>query len=308
MRIPAEQRGVLPPTLESALMSDDRLPDPQLKSSGGSVLSSTPRRRRNADEGSGGGLLVILGVIAILAAAAWFGRSWILGGPDVPPPVVVDSTAVDDSAAQAADGSVDMEPFTGLPPLEESDEWLREEAAELSPDPQWPTWLSADGLVDRVVLGVVNVATGESPAGQLPFLQPSDTFAVVMEGDRTFADPENGRRYDALVGAVTALDAQASARFYRGIAPLLESGLQQLGFVDRDFDEFARSALDVILVVEVPEGPLEVEEAGIVWAYVDPELEALSPATKHLLRLGPDNLLRLQSWARSFAEASGLNP
>jgi hypothetical protein len=155
---------------------------------------------------------------------------------------------------------------------------------------------------------VVNVAAGESPAAQLPFLQPSDTFAVVTEGDRTYADPENGRRYDALVGAVTSLDARASARFYRGIGPLLESGLQQLGFVDREFDEFARSALDVILEVEVPEGPLEVEEDGIVWSYVDPELENLSPASKHLLRLGPDNLLRIQSWARSFGEASGLNP
>jgi hypothetical protein len=160
--------------------------------------------------------------------------------------------------------------------------------------------------VDRTVLGVVNVAAGESPASQLPFLQPSDTFAVVVEGDRTFADPENGRRYDAMIGAVTSLDARATARFYRGISPLLEAGLRELGFIDREFDDVARSALDVILEAEVPSGPLELEQSGIVWAYADPEIEALSPATKHLLRLGPDNLRRLQDWTRSFARASGL--
>ena len=285
-------------------MPDDRRGNPNPRSSGSPVLTP-PRRRRNGD-GPGRGLLVALGLVVVVGAAAWWGRSWILGGPLTPPPVEVDSTTVDESALRATDPSADMEPFEGLPSLEESDPWLREEAADLSPDPEWPTWLETEGLVDRAVLGVVNVATGESPAPQLPFMQPSDTFGVVVDGDRTFADPENGRRYDALVRAVTSLDAQATARFYRGIGPLLGAGLRQLGFVDREFDEFARSALDVVLEAEVPDGPLELRQEGIVWAYVDPELEALSPATKHLLRLGPDNLRRLQSWARSFAAASGL--
>lgn len=221
----------------------------------------------------------------------------------------VDSATVEEPPPQISDASTGMEPFEDLPPREESDEWLREEAAELSPDSQWPEWLGTDDIVDRVVLGVVNVAAGESPAGQFPFLQPSDTFAVVVEGDRTFADPENGRRYDGLVRVVTSLDAQATARFYRGVSPLLEAGLRELGFVDREFDEFARSALDVVLETEVPDGPLELEAQGIVWSYVDPEVEALSPAAKHLLRIGPDNLRRLQDWARSFATESGLaNP
>ncbi|MEJ2541056.1 MAG: DUF3014 domain-containing protein [Gemmatimonadota bacterium] len=267
----------------------------------------TSRRRGRDGDGPGRGLIVALGVIVVVAALAWWGRSWISGGSSTPAPVVVDTTSMDTSTPRMSDAGVQMEPFEDLPPLQESDAWLREEAAALSPDPEWPTWLEADGLVDRVVLGVVNVAAGESPAAQLPFLEPSDTFAVVVEGDRTFADPRNGRRYDALVGSITSLDARAAARFYRGVSPLFEAGLRELGFVDREFDELARSALDVILEAEVPAGPLEVEQQGIVWAYVDPELEGLSPATKHLLRIGPDNLLRLQDWARSFAAASGLS-
>ncbi|HSM04717.1 MAG TPA: DUF3014 domain-containing protein [Longimicrobiales bacterium] len=247
-----------------------------------------------------------VGIVAVLAAAAWWGWSWFQGQPEAPPATAVDTATVD-TMPPAAAGMVDLEPFEDLPPLAASDEWLREEAAELSSDPQWPSWLGTDGLVGRVVLGVVNVAAGESPAEQLPFLQPSDTFAVVAEGDRTFADPENGRRYNAVIGAVTSLDARASARFYRGMSPLLEAGLRELGLVDREFDELARSALDLVLEAEVPEGPVEVEHDGAVWVYVDPELETLSPATKHLLRIGPDNLLRLQDWARSFAAASGLD-
>lgn len=272
----------------------------------GDAVLTFKRRRRGWGGGPGRGFFVAVGIVAVLAAAAWWGWSWFQGEPEPPAAVAVDTAAVD-TMPPPATGMVDMEPFEDLPPLAESDEWVREEAAELSSDPQWPSWLGRDGLVGRVVLGVVNVAAGESPAEQLPFLQPSDTFAVVVEGDRTFADPENGRRYNAAVGALTSLDARASARFYRGMSPLLEAGLRELGLVDREFDDLARSALDLVLEAEVPEGPLEVEHDGAVWVYVDPELETLSPATKHLLRIGPDNLLRLQDWARSFAAASGLD-
>lgn len=285
-------------------MRDD-LPDPGLKSSGGPVLTP-PRHRRREDDGSGRGVLITLGILAVLAAAAWWGRSWIMGGPPDPSPMVADTAAVVEPTRTANGALVDTEPFEDLPSLDESDEWLREQAADLSPDSEWPTWLESDGLVDRIVLAVVNVAGGESPAAQLPFLQPSDTFAVVVDGDRTFADPENGRRYNGVVAAMTSVNARAAARFYRGVGPLLEAGLRELGFVDREFDELAQSVVDVVLETEVPTGPLEVEQTGIVWSYVDPELEELSPATKHLLRIGPDNLLRLQDWTRSFATASGL--
>ena len=286
-------------------MRDD-LPDPGLKSSGGPVLTP-PRHRRRDGDGSGKGLLIALGVIVVLAAAAWWGRSWIMGGPPASSMAELDSATVSEPTTPRSGTGVDMEPFEDLPTLEESDEWLRERGTELSPDPRWSTWLGVDGLVDRFVVAVVNVAGGESPAGQLPFLQPSDTFAVVVEGDRTFADPDNGSRYDALVGTITSVEAQAAARFDRGTIPLLEAGLRELGFVDREFDEFAQSVIDIVLEAEVPPGPLEVEQTGVVWAYADPELEALSPATKHLLRVGPDNLRRFQDWTRGFATASGLN-
>lgn len=285
-------------------MPDSRKPGSRRPSSGGSVLTFDRRRRR----GGGRGLLLGLAVVAVLAAAAWFGRAWFLGAPEPPVVADADTAMVPEPPPRTSDASTGMEPFEDLPPREESDEWLREEAAELSPDSQWPEWLGTENIVDRVVLGVVNVAAGESPAGQFPFLQPSDTFAVVVDGDRTYADPENGRRYDGLVRVITSLDAQATARFYRGVSPLLEAGLRELGFVDREFDDFTRSALDVVLEADLPEGPLEVEADGIVWSYVDPELEGLSPATKHLLRLGPDNLRRLQDWARSFATESRLTP
>ena len=157
-----------------------------------------------------------------------------------------------------------------------------------------------------MVIAVLNVAGGESPSEQLPFLEPSDTFRVVVQGERTYADPANGRRYDGIVRSITSLDARATARFYRGIGPLIEAAWRPLGLVDRDFDDVAGEAVRVVLDAEAPTGQVEVVQDGVVWAYADPDLEARSPAAKHLMRIGPDNLLRLQDWLRTFAEASGI--
>ncbi|HKK93427.1 MAG TPA: DUF3014 domain-containing protein, partial [Longimicrobiales bacterium] len=176
----------------------------------------------------------------------------------------------------------------------------------LSRNSRWLDWLGADGLVRRMVIAVVNVAGGESPSEQLPFLEPSDTFQVLVQDGRTYADPANGRRYDGIVRAITSLDARATARFYRGIGPLIEAAWRPLGLVDREFDDVAGEAVRVVLDAEAPTGPVEVVQDGVVWAYANPDLEARSPAAKHLMRIGPDNLLRLQDWVRAFAGASGI--
>jgi hypothetical protein len=252
--------------------------------------------------------LALLGVVAA-GSVFWWGISrgpdegpdagFVEGGVD--PPVIVG-----DTSAVPAVAVVSGEPFPDLPALEESDAWLRDRASELSPNPLWRDWLGSAGLVRRLVLSAVNVAAGASPAEQLPFLQPADAFTVVRENDRTFMDPESWRRHDTVVGALTSLDARATARFYRGVAPLTEAAWLPLGFIERDFDEAVREAIAVVLAAEVPPGRIELVEDGAVWAYANPDLEALPPATKHLLRIGPDNLLRLQDWLRTFAAAAGL--
>lgn len=272
------------------------------------ILTSRRRRRDRRGPGRHRALtaLALLGVV-VAAGAFWWQISRDAsdgsGSPaigDEPPAIVGDGTGPPQPTV------VSGEPFPGLPALDESDPWLRERAGDLSPDPRWRAWLGEEGLVRRLVLAVVNVAAGQSPAEPLAFLEPSDTFTVVQEAGRTFVDPESWRRYDDVVVAITSLDARATARFYRGVAPLLDAAWLPLGFVERDFDEAVREALVVVLAAEVPTGQIELVQDGVVWAYADPELEALPPATKHLLRIGPDNLLRLQDWVRTFAAAGGL--
>jgi len=45
-----------------------------------------------------------------------------------------------------------------------------------------------------------------------------------------------------------------------------------------------------------PEDDPELTEGVLVYTYVDPKLESLSAAQKHLLRMGPTNALSIQRW------------
>jgi hypothetical protein len=46
--------------------------------------------------------------------------------------------------------------------------------------------------------------------------------------------------------------------------------------------------------VPVLEGPAEVEQLVVTYAWADDKLEALSAAQRHFLRMGPDNVSLVQ--------------
>jgi hypothetical protein len=50
----------------------------------------------------------------------------------------------------------------------------------------------------------------------------------------------------------------------------------------------------VLISTPIPSGPITVVEGkGATWAFADPALEALTPAQKHLVRMGPRNAARV---------------
>ena len=53
--------------------------------------------------------------------------------------------------------------------------------------------------------------------------------------------------------------------------------------------------------MRVPDGEPTLVPRGALWAYADPALEALSPAEKHLLRLGPRTQRMVQEKLGDFA-------
>jgi hypothetical protein len=119
-------------------------------------------------------------------------------------------------------------------------------------------------------------------------------------------DPASYDRYNAIANAVDAIDPEGAARAYRRLRPLMQQAFDELGYVNLPFDERLARALGQLVDVPAQEGDVMLKATSVTFQYADPELEALSPAQKHMLRMGPHNMRLVQTKLRAFARAAGL--
>jgi hypothetical protein len=193
-----------------------------------------------------------------------------------------------------------------LPSLEESDPLIRELAGEASARSEFRAWLAAPELVRRFVAGVASVANGESPRQQLFFLAQEERFRVVQQDGHLIADPRSHARYDIATDVFASLDVPTLVRAYRLLQPLFEEAFADLGIPERSFEVTLGQAIRELLGAPRIEGAVELRRVGSFYEYSDEELESLSPAQRHLLRMGPRNALRIQAKLREIQNQLGL--
>lgn len=198
------------------------------------------------------------------------------------------------------------QPEIEVPPLDASDEVVRSLAETLSSHPRLAAWVAPENLVRRFVAAVVDVANDESPRPHLAHLEPAGDFRVSEHEGDLYIDDASYRRYDRLVEVFTSLDTAAGVRLYRSLEPLFDQAYRELGYPSGDFDQPLKRAIDRVLAVQVPGDEVEVERRVANYRFADPELEALSPVEKHLLRMGSENARALQRKLRVVRTALSL--
>jgi len=189
--------------------------------------------------------------------------------------------------------------------LEESDPVIRDLIRGITSNDHIESWAKTKDLVLKFVAGVDNIANGQSPRAQSDFFILEEGFHVVERNGRTYLDPSTYDRYDVVAGAFDSLDTEATVRFYRQLKPVIQEAYKELGYPNTDFNDTLVRAIVELLRVPVVKDIL-LEKKIISYAMVDPELEGLSQAQKHLLRMGPENILRIQSKLREMALALGV--
>jgi hypothetical protein len=154
----------------------------------------------------------------------------------------------------------------------------------------------------------VNVAEGGSPRAHLLFLAPEQSFVVHEQGPDLVVDTASYRRFDLLTETFLSLDTNSAAMFYRQLHPLFEDAHAELGLPNRTFDGSFAMALGNVLAIDIPAGATRVVQNEAVYEFADPRLEDLSPAEKHVLRIGPRNGRQVQDKLRTLAAALGITP
>ena len=229
-------------------------------------------------------------IVALLGGGAW----WMYRQPP--------ATNATPKAVTATEAPITPPvPAVTLPPLDQMDTFLRPLLQALSNRPELARWLATDDLVRQLAAAIDQASQGDNPAGGFQELEPRARLAVTRRNNRRLIDPAGYKRYDGLVLTVTSIDAAAVARIYKTIRPRLNEAYQNMGHPGGDVDAAVQQAIDILLNTPVVKGPVPlVEGAGARWAYADPDLEALTPTQKQLVRMGPAHTETMLVWLRAL--------
>lgn len=189
------------------------------------------------------------------------------------------------------------EPVLELPALDQSDEFVRERLPRALPE----DWVAKEDLLRRVAVVVDNANRGEIPKRQLEFMAPQGVYQVrevLREGQsepELYVDPESFSRYDGYLDLLEAWPAGDLGRLIRDTDPLLDQAMAELGSQEPLVPQVL-TIIDQILAVPLLPDEVELLQPKVLYEYADPALEGLSDLQKQVLRMGPDNVARLQRY------------
>ena len=196
-----------------------------------------------------------------------------------------------------------------VPPLDESDQLVRQLVRALSSDPLIAAWLTTNGLIRDFAMVVADIADGSTPARHLIALRPAPRMRVIDRRGVAYIDAQSYARYARIANAVASVDPAGAARLYATLKPRIEEAYRDLGFPDGSFDRTLEHAIVTLLNTPILDLPVAVRPKGIGYAFADDRLEEdLTGAQKQLLRMGPRNVRIIERRLRTIGLALGIRP
>jgi Protein of unknown function (DUF3014) len=246
---------------------------------------------------------VVGAVVALslaLAVGLYVGRSGVTA-PGAPSDSQPTPATPDDPATAGPVG-------VALPPMSEMDPLVRGLFSALSTQPALLAWLASDDLTGAIATAIVRLAGGESPARDLAVLRPAQGFGVARRSGVAYVDPASYARYASLVQAVTSVDAARLATVFTTLKPRIVEAYVAQGNAADDFDAAVARALGIVVATpDVPADAALVPGVG-GFEYANAAYEGLSPAQKHLIRMGPAQARAVRDAVTRFAAALGVQP
>ncbi|MGI5864141.1 MAG: DUF3014 domain-containing protein [Myxococcales bacterium] len=269
--------------------------------------TASPAARSNLRRSSGPWPVLI----AVLLIGGAGGAYWWMSGSSVDTPATAPDAPPQAAAPEVPAAAVEPAPASDappLPPVAQADDLIRKALAGISPLGELASWLKTEDLARRFVAAVNAVAEGDSPRSSVAFLAPEGSFATVERGGRTFVDPKSYARYDLVARVFASIDVGALKAAYGRLSPLFEAAYREIGRPGTTWEQTLGRAIGRLLETPVPSGEVELIRPKLVFEFADPQLEKLTPAQKHLLRMGPENMRRVQSKLRAIATSLGVEP
>lgn len=253
---------------------------------------------RTDDAALGRQVIRILAVVAIVAGGYYAYRE--LSVKPAPPPEVVQEPVVTAPVAVIDNPVPPAADAPALPALGESDGTIAEQLAALLGGERFESLFFTDDLVRRITVTIDNLPRDKVAMRLRPLKPLGSSFVAGGEEGAHTLGPDNYARYAPFVALAEELDVADVAALYLRLYPLFQEAYVELGNLDGYFNDRVVEVIDHLLETPEIREPVPLVRPAVMFQFEDPALEARSAGQKFLLRMGPDNALRIKQQLRAL--------
>jgi hypothetical protein len=222
--------------------------------------------------------------------------------PEIKYPVPEPPVQIDTQISSSEEPEEEVE--EPLPPLEASDDAIKEQFARLFDQSVFGKLFIFKAFIQRFVVIVDNLSAPKLPQKYRLTTPPPQSFIVNKNAqDKLFIDPRNYQRYATYVNFIEAIDTQTLAAAYVHFYPLFQQAYEAMGYPDQYFNDRLVEVIDHLLATPDVLVPIELIRPNVFYKFADPQLESLSSGQKILLRIGYDNAFRVKTKLKELREA-----
>jgi len=189
-----------------------------------------------------------------------------------------------------------------LPILDNSDSMVFASVKQLFTDKFTPLFIKKE-MIRNLVVFIDNVARGELVTRFSPLQKPSEHFNVFTLDNVIYLDTKSYNRYNQYAQLFDTIQVIPSVKEYRRLQSLFDEAYQEIGYPDGKFEDKLLEAIEVINDTPIIGEPIALVSPSVVYKFADADLEALPAAQKLLIRMGPDNTLKIQAKLKQIKQA-----
>lgn len=226
-----------------------------------------------------------------------------------PSAIIQASAASTDTPVDKSDTTETVTAANQLPHLNESDGYIISSLINFIPEKALLNLVVKHDVVRKVVVFIDNFAQGlvayqHSPLVKLslpyqvtPILNESEL--TVDEGankqEQFIPSAINSARFNRYLALFLALDSETMVAWYQGLSPLFEQAYQELGYEQQTFNDVLLISIERIIDFKMPKQSQVLVQPHVLYQYQNEMLESLPDGDKLLMRLGQENLQKLQA-------------
>lgn len=188
-------------------------------------------------------------------------------------------------------------------PLDLSDKAIKQGLITALRAPLLSTLIVNDSILANMVASVNNTAQGTLPENVSLLTPPATEFSVFKQADNQFITPESFTRYNVYAQTFAEIETEDMLALLDQYEPQIMAQFEQIALPNAQFTSTLINAINRLLDTPTVNLPIPVISDSAMYKFANPQLEALLPAQKQLLRMGPDNMRLVKAKLRELRTA-----